>query len=349
MYAPGFHFRLLSASELSEQHGYLEFRDLDHHEWSEDFQKDETDYREWHNAEKGKALSHCESVLSSEINHQDQDQDPNTTDPFLAHELFVPYNRMPRPRLLRANGKNSKYIVTALSRRPRSPVRHVLSGRFDLCTRTEELLKRQSIIKARRYLRESKDRILQSVKQISDTDVDFDLIICTLVLRALCEQVILTMAEINTGMDVRIFVNMAIISVLADLQILDPVTLNEQERTVFIKLFDARPRSREVVACSKLRRDLFEVHRPKFGLHILTHLHYCLPWALVGPAHQRGIIKSYPNVRERIDEKLSDLAQYVKSAYVPDLTCFHFREVPDKTYVAYEKKFKAKKDQSRAK
>lgn len=93
----------------------------------------------------------------------------------------------------------------------------------------------------------------------------------------------------------------------------------------------ARPRSRELVACSKLRRDLFEVHRPKFGLYILTHLHYCLPWALVGPAHQRGIIKSYSNVRERIDEKLSDLAQCVKSAYVPDLTCFHFREVIDKT------------------
>lgn len=39
---------------------------------------------------------------------------------------FVPYNSMPRPRLLRANGKNSKYIVTALSRRPRSPVRFVI-------------------------------------------------------------------------------------------------------------------------------------------------------------------------------------------------------------------------------
>lgn len=85
MYAPGFHFRLQSASELGEQHDYLEFRDSDHHEWGEDFQKDETDYREWHNAKKGKTLSHCESLLSSEINHEDQD--PNTTDPFLVHEL----------------------------------------------------------------------------------------------------------------------------------------------------------------------------------------------------------------------------------------------------------------------
>lgn len=113
----------------------------------------------------------------------------------------------------------------------------------------------------------------------------------------------------------------------------------------------ARPRSREVVACSKLRRDLFEVHRPKFGLHILTHFHRCLPWTLVGPAHQRGITKFYPNVRERIDEKLSDLntAQYVKSAYVPDVTCFHFREAPDKGLMWFTREsFKAKKDQSRA-
>lgn len=111
-----------------------------------------------------------------------------------------------------------------------------MPGRFDLRTRTEKLLKQQNIIKARRYLRESKDRILQNVKQISKVDVDFDVIICILVLRALCEQVILTMAGTNTGIDVRTFVNMTIMSALADLQILDPITLDEQEQTVFIKL-----------------------------------------------------------------------------------------------------------------
>lgn len=114
-----------------------------------------------------------------------------------------------------------------------------MPGRFDLRTRTEELLKQQNITKARRYLQKSKDRILQSVKQISNVDVDFDVIICILVLRALCEQVILTMAGTNTGINVRTFINMAIISALADLQILDPITLDEQEHTVFIKLFDS--------------------------------------------------------------------------------------------------------------
>lgn len=114
---------------------------------------------------------------------------------------------------------------------------------------------------------------------------------------------------------------------------------------IFIINLLARPRSREVVACSKLRRDLLEVHRPKFGLYILTHLHRCLPWPLVGPTHQRGIIKFYPNVKERIGEKLSDLTRYVKSVYVPDLTCFHFGEAPNRTFVVtHNKKFKAKKD-----
>lgn len=114
--------------------------------------------------------------------------------------------------------------------------RHILPGRFDLRTKAEELLKRQSITKAQRYLRESKDRIFQRIKHVADADVDFDLIICMLLLRALCEQVILTTAGTNTGIDVRTFVNMAIISVLADLQILDSVTLDEQERILFTKL-----------------------------------------------------------------------------------------------------------------
>lgn len=84
MYVPEFHFRLQSALELSEQHGHHEFRDSDHHKWSEDFQKDEKYYREWHNAKKDKALSYCISLLN-EINNPDQN--PNTTDPLLAHEL----------------------------------------------------------------------------------------------------------------------------------------------------------------------------------------------------------------------------------------------------------------------
>lgn len=41
-------------AELSERcTTSLESRDSDHREWSEDFQKDETDYREWYNVKKG--------------------------------------------------------------------------------------------------------------------------------------------------------------------------------------------------------------------------------------------------------------------------------------------------------
>lgn len=106
----------------------------------------------------------------------------------------------------------------------------------------EGLLKRRSVAKAHRYLWKSKVRIVQSIKQVSDSDVDRDSIICMLVLQALCEQVTLTTAGINTGTDVRTFVNMAIIWALVDLQILDPNSLDERERVIFDKseLFSGR-------------------------------------------------------------------------------------------------------------
>lgn len=84
-----------------------------------------------------------------------------------------------------------------------------------------------------------------------------------------------------------------------------------------------------MVVSSKLRRALFEVHRSKFDPHVSMYLHRRLPWSLVSPAHQTSIVKFYPNVRERIGEKLPDSLQHVKSIYVPDVTCFHFKEMLD--------------------
>lgn len=76
-------------AKVSEQYNYLEPRESDHCECSEDFQKDGTDYQEWGNVGKDKArwtLAHCESLLLSSESDQ-EDRDPNTTDPLLAHEL----------------------------------------------------------------------------------------------------------------------------------------------------------------------------------------------------------------------------------------------------------------------
>lgn len=111
-----------------------------------------------------------------------------------------------------------------------------MPGKFDLHARTKELLKRRGIAKARRYLWEFKDRISQSVKQVWDVDVDLNLVICTVVLQALCENVILTMAGTNTGIDVHTFVNMVISWTLVDLQILDSTILDEQERIMFTEM-----------------------------------------------------------------------------------------------------------------
>ncbi|XP_018371685.1 PREDICTED: uncharacterized protein LOC108766713 isoform X1 [Trachymyrmex cornetzi] len=291
----------------------------------EDFRKNETDYRECRNVEKDKASSYCNSLLSNRNDHEYQDF--NITDPLLAHELFLPYNCMPRPRLFCANDEGAE-TATVLPKRFPSPIRHILPGRFDLRSSTKELLKRRSITKARRYLWEFKDRILQSAKQVWNVDVDLDLVICTLVLHAMCENVIWTMAGTNTGIDAHTFINMAINWILVHLQILDPSMLSKQERIMLTEFelldIDERSTSHEVVVSSKLRRTLFEVHRPKFDPHVSIHLHRSLPWTLVSPAHQTGVIKFYPNVRERIDEKLPDSSQYVKSIYIPDVTCSHF-------------------------
>lgn len=115
-----------------------------------------------------------------------------------------------------------------------------MPGRFDLHAKTEELLKRRDIAKARRYLWEFKDRISQSVKQVWDANVDLDLVICMVVLQALCENVILTMVGANIGIDIHTFVNMAVNWTLVDLRILDQSMLSEEECTMFteLELFD---------------------------------------------------------------------------------------------------------------
>lgn len=100
----------------------------------------------------------------------------------------------------------------------------------------EGLLKRRDVANARRHLRDCKVRIMRSVKQASMDSPDDDSIICTLMLQAVCEQVTLTTAGVNTGMDVRTFVNTAIIWAMVDLQILDLDVLDKRERDMLVEL-----------------------------------------------------------------------------------------------------------------
>lgn len=93
----------------------------------------------------------------------------------------------------------------------------------------------------------------------------------------------------------------------------------------------------DTVGTSKLRRALFEVHRPEFD--VSTQLHHRSPWTPVNPAYHRDIVKFYPNVRERINERLPD--EYARlTTYVPDLMCYHIKEVSGEFYVACDKKSK---------
>jgi len=94
---------------------------------------------------------------------------------------------------------------------------------------------------------------------------------------------------------------------------------------MFIINSSAIPESREkikTILSLKLRKVLFEMRQIKFG-----QLHRCLPWTLVGAAHQRGAVNFYPTVRQRINEIVPDQLEYTKTTYVPDVTCFHFGEL----------------------
>lgn len=99
----------------------------------------------------------------------------------------------------------------------------------------------------------------------------------------------------------------------------------------------------DVMGTGGMRKILMGAYRPPFSRNLFTNFHRRLPWPSVSPSHARGHPKFYPNVRERIDEKISKGSEQVPSklTHVPNLTCFHLREVLDKSYVAYRRKSKS--------
>lgn len=74
-----------------------------------------------------------------------------------------------------------------------------------------------------------------------------------------------------------------------------------------------------------------------FSSSIHTTLHPRLPWAYIGPSHQQGHAKFYPNTIERIGEILGDKPDF-DSTYISDVICFHFMDVSEESYIAYRRK-----------
>ncbi|KAG7211407.1 hypothetical protein KM043_010695 [Ampulex compressa] len=257
----------------------------------------------------------------------------------------MPYDRMPRPRFFGAAGKDAEYLPTYLPRRPRSPVRQLLPGEFDLEAAFRELERQRESIGEGGYLRESKDRLERSLRRFSQEQVDADVLISFLVVYEVCEEVSLAAIGGRIGKEARLIANVAVVWALADAQLLDRGVQSDEQLRISSEwgLSDYKGRKKLVAdfGTFDFRRMLFEAYRPRFCRFAFPSMHRRLPWPYVAPAHQQGQARFYPNARERIDERTIEAEGGFKSAYVPDLTCFHLREVPDKAYVAYRRRSKS--------
>lgn len=87
-----------------------------------------------------------------------------------------------------------------------------------------------------------------------------------------------------------------------------------------------------------MRKVLLTVYRVPFSPNIHTTLHPRLPWTYIGPSHQQGHAKFYPNTIERIGEILEYKGTAFDSTYISDVICFHFMDVSEESYIAYRRK-----------
>ncbi|XP_053972165.1 uncharacterized protein LOC128872969 isoform X2 [Hylaeus volcanicus] len=323
----------------SELHDAPEDHDEGYQRWEDDFEGVETDLTR--QKRKIELVSPCESYSSL----SEHEEEPGTTDPYLSHKIYMPYNRILKPRYFASAGTDVEYRASSLLRRPRSPVREILPGRFDLKAAYEERSMRRWATESSKRLRESKERVSLSLKRLSVDQTDEDDVISSVVLQAVCEEVTLTLMDTKIDTDIHTFVNVAVIWALSELELFTHDTLIE--RFTATKDFRAHGAKKEldvvdVLGYGGMRKKLAGVYRPPYSHNVHTTLHLRLPWEYVSPSHERGQTKLYPNVRERIDEKVPKINEEDESStYVPDITCFHLREVLDKTYVAYKRKSKS--------
>ncbi|XP_034191335.2 uncharacterized protein LOC117609291 [Osmia lignaria lignaria] len=303
--------------------------------------EDETDPDEEKDEMGSWELGECESFSSL----SDNEEEPNTTDPCMSHELYLPYYKIQRPRYFESTNTESGNIIIRLPRRPRSPVRQILPDKFELKNAYMEWDRKRRVSERRKYLEESKERISYSIGRLSMAPIDERTLISSMVLQMVCEQVTLTLMDVEIDVDVQTFVNIAAVWALSELDIFDYGGLLDERYTQpeNARFFNWKQQDIiDVMGTGGMRKILMGAYRPPFNRNLFTNFHRRLPWPSVSPSHARGYPKFYPNVRERIDEKTKGSEEAPsKLTHVPNLTCFHLREVLDKSYVAYRRKSKS--------
>lgn len=107
--------------------------------------------------------------------------------------------------------------------------REILPGKFDLEAAYKEWKKQRQATETRKYLRESKDRISQSMKQLPTDQMDGDGLISTVVLQMILEQVTLTLIGTKIGGNIHTFVNIAMAWALYEQDIFNSNMLTTEE------------------------------------------------------------------------------------------------------------------------
>ncbi|CAK9797183.1 hypothetical protein ANTQUA_LOCUS1060 [Anthophora quadrimaculata] len=258
---------------------------------------------------------------------------------------YLPYKEIPRPSCFKRGGEKVQYNLSKLPRRPRSPVRRVLPGKFNLKVAYEEWERKQRMSEARKLLEDSKQRVSQSIRRLSEGHPDETLLISSVILQTVCEEITLTLMDTKIDTDIHTFVNIAVIWALSEFEIFHRDILSDEQLQLPEEfIFYDQKQMLNIAENNGMRKTLLGVYRPPFSRNAYTALHRRLPWSYVSPSHERGHTKFYPNVRERVEEKfpttILDNAIMRTATYIPDMRCFHCRDIFDISQVAYRRKTK---------
>ncbi|CAD1473524.1 unnamed protein product [Heterotrigona itama] len=217
--------------------------------------------------------------------------------------------------------------------------RKILPGRFNLKAAFKE--------RTRRRNGESKECSSQLARQPTENQLSGE--ISSLVVRAVEEQATLTLMDVGIDTDVHTFVNIAVIWALSELDFFNRDTLSDEQLQRRGLTSSGLPE--DLTSCDytrtfpfpfplrsgrERRKVLMGVYRSPFSHNVHKTLHRRLPWAYVSPSHERGHMKFYPNVRERIDEIVSKTIAS-DPTYNSDVKCFHLSDISDKCYLAYRR------------
>lgn len=222
-------------------------------------------------------------------------------------------------------------------------------------------------------LDKSKKRMLATLQELVEKNELHEAATVSVALQAVYNQILLTLMDAKIRTDVYTFINVALIWAMSELELFDHEQYSKIGLTIvglpedfmfcsFTRTFllpsrallslpfqfagqrvkdfndSAGKNILDIVQDGGIRKVLLTVYRVPFSPSIHTTLHPRLPWAYIGPSHQQGHAKFYPNTIERIGEILGYEETAFDSTYISDVVCFHFMDVTEESYIAYRRK-----------